>query len=99
MIFRTNKYYLLILLAAFIVEGCGNSSGNYDEIESSASSESTTSTDNTTTDNTTTSSGLYVAVGSSGTILTSGAILTSLFSSHEPDINNIEIDRLFEGEC
>ena len=40
MIFRTNKYYLLILLAAFIVGGCGNSSGNYEEIESSASSES-----------------------------------------------------------
>ena len=35
MIFRTNKYYLLILLAAFIVGGCGNFSGNYDEIESS----------------------------------------------------------------
>ena len=33
MIFRTNKYYLLILLAAFIVGGCGNFSGNYDEIE------------------------------------------------------------------
>ena len=44
MIFRTNKYYLLILLAAFIVEGCGNSSGNYEEIESSTSSESTTTT-------------------------------------------------------
>ena len=53
--FRTNKYYLLILLAAFIVGGCGNFSGNYDEIESSASSESTTTTDDTTTtDNTTT---------------------------------------------
>jgi len=35
MIFRTNKYYLLILLAAFIVGGCGNPSGNYEEIESS----------------------------------------------------------------
>ena len=31
-------------------------------------------------------------------LLSKGAILTSLFSSHEPDINNIEIDRLFEGE-
>ena len=48
MIFRTNKYYLLILLAAFIVGGCGNFSGNYDEIESSASSESTTTTTDTT---------------------------------------------------
>ena len=38
MIFRTNKYYPLILLAAFIVGGCGNFSGNYDEIESSISS-------------------------------------------------------------
>ena len=54
MIFRTNKYYLLILLVAFIVGGCGNSSGNYEEIESSASSESTTTTDDTTTDDTTT---------------------------------------------
>ena len=44
MIFRTNKYYLLILLAAFIVGGCGNFSGNYEEIESSASSESTITT-------------------------------------------------------
>ena len=52
--FRTNKYYLLILLAAFIVGGCGDFSGNYDEIESSASSESTTTTDDTTTDDTTT---------------------------------------------
>ena len=54
--FRTNKYYLLILLAAFIVGGCGNFSGNYEEIESSISSESTTTTDDTTdntTDNTT----------------------------------------------
>ena len=47
MIFRTNKYYLLILLAAFIVGGCGNFSGNYEEIESSASSESTTTTTDT----------------------------------------------------
>jgi len=54
MIFRTNKYYLLILLASFIVGGCGDFSGNYDEIESSISSESTTTTtDTTTTDNTT----------------------------------------------
>ena len=46
--FRTNKYYLLILLAAFIVKGCGEFSGNYEEIESSISSESTTTTDDTT---------------------------------------------------
>lgn len=39
MIFRTNKYYLLILLAAFIVGGCGNSSGNYEEIETSVSND------------------------------------------------------------
>ena len=45
--FRTNKYYLLILLASFIVGGCGDFSGNYDEIESSISSESTTTTDTT----------------------------------------------------
>ena len=47
--FRTNKYYLLILLAAFIVGGCGDFSGNYDEIESSASSESTGSANGTGT--------------------------------------------------
>ena len=38
--FRTNKYYLLILLAAFVLRGCGNFSGNYYEIESSTSTES-----------------------------------------------------------
>ena len=43
--FRTNKYYLLILLAAFIVGGCGNFSGNYEEIESTT----TTTTDTTPT--------------------------------------------------
>jgi len=47
MIFRTNKYYLLILLAAFVVGGCGDFSGNYEEIESSASSESATTTTDT----------------------------------------------------
>jgi len=35
MIFRKYIYYLLILLAAFIVRGCGDFSGNYEEIESS----------------------------------------------------------------
>ena len=49
--FRTNKYYLLILLAAFVLRGCGNFSGNYEEIESSTSSESTTTiADGTDTD-------------------------------------------------
>ena len=62
MIFRTNKYYLLILLAVFIVGGCGNFSGNYEEIESSTSSDNTTSSDSTVP---------FVAVGDSGTILTS----------------------------
>ena len=41
MIFRTNKYYLLILLAAFIVGGCGNFSGNYEEIESTTTTDTT----------------------------------------------------------
>ena len=48
MIFRTNKYYLLILLSSFIVGGCGDFSGNYDEIESSASSETATTSSDTT---------------------------------------------------
>jgi hypothetical protein len=43
------KSNLLILLAAFIVGGCGNFSGNYEEIESSASSESTGSANGTGT--------------------------------------------------
>ena len=73
MIFRTNKYYLLILLAAFIVGGCGNSSGNYEEIETSVSN-TTDSTTDSTTDNTTDNT--FVAVGDkpsggNGTILTS----------------------------
>ena len=54
------KSNLLILLAVFIVGGCGNFSGNYEEIETSVSN---------TTDNTTDST--FVAVGVSGTILTS----------------------------
>ena len=62
--FRTNKYYLLILLAAFVLGGCGNFSGNYEEIETSVSN-----TTDSTTDNTTDST--FVAVGGSGTILTS----------------------------
>ena len=39
-----------------------------------------------------------ISVSDEKGLLSKGAILTSLFSSHEPDINNIEIDRLFEGE-
>ena len=54
----------LILLAVFIVGGCGNFSGNYEEIETSVSN-----TTDSTTDNTTDST--FVAVGGSGTILTS----------------------------
>jgi len=53
--FRTNKYYLLILLAAFIVGGCGNFSGNYEEIETSVSN----TTDNTTTTSSATVSSTY----------------------------------------
>ena len=54
------KSNLLFLLAAFVLGGCGNFSGNYEEIETSVSN---------TTDNTTDST--FVAVGVSGTILTS----------------------------
>ena len=43
------KSNLLIFLAAFFVGGCGNFSGNYEEIESSASSESTGSANGTGT--------------------------------------------------
>ena len=76
MIFRTNKYYLLILLAAFIVGGCGNSSGNYEEIESS-SSDSTAS---------------FVAVGDNGTILTSsdGTTWTKVTATYTSDNGSTE---------
>ena len=40
-----------------------------------------------------------ISVSDEKGLLSKGAILTSLFSSHEPDINNIEIDRLFEDLC
>ena len=59
------KSNLLFLLAAFVLGGCGNFSGNYEEIETSVSSESSEFT-TTTNDNTTPS---FVAVG--GPILTS----------------------------
>ena len=74
--FRTNKYYLLILLAAFIVGGCGNSSGNYEEIESS-SSDSTAS---------------FVAVGDNGTILTSsdGTTWTKVTATYTSDNGSTE---------
>jgi len=39
-----------------------------------------------------------ISVSDEKGLLSKGAILTSLFSSHEPDINNIDIDTLFEGE-
>ena len=69
------KSNLLILLAVFILGGCGNFSGNYEEIESSASSESTTTDDGTTPSTTTptaidswgskgTGSGQYMGDGS-----------------------------------
>ena len=72
MIFRTNKYYLLILLAAFVVGGCGDFSGNYEEIESSASSESTT----TTTDDTTTNTAGFTISSISGNTTESGGTAT-----------------------
>ena len=61
------KSNLLILLAVFIVGGCGNFSGNYEEIESSTSSDTTTSSDSTAS---------FVAVGGDGTILTSSDLTT-----------------------
>ena len=39
-----------------------------------------------------------ISVSDEKGLLSKGAILTSLFSSHEPDINNIDLDTLFEGE-
>ena len=81
--FRTNKYYLLILLAAFIVGGCGNFSGNYEEIESSISSDTTTSSDSTVS---------FVAVGDNGTILTSsdGTTWTKVTATYTSDNGSTE---------
>ena len=39
-----------------------------------------------------------ISVSDEKGLLSKGAILTSLFSSHEPDIKNIDLDILFEGE-
>ena len=39
-----------------------------------------------------------ISVSSEKGLLSKGAILTSLLSPHEPDINNIDLDTLFEGE-
>ena len=39
-----------------------------------------------------------ISVSDEKGLLSKGAILTSLLSSHEPDINNIDLDTLFEGE-
>jgi len=39
-----------------------------------------------------------ISVSDEKGLLSKGAILTSLFSSHEPDINNIDLDILFEDE-
>ena len=39
-----------------------------------------------------------ISVSDEKGLLSKGAILTSLLSSHDPDINNIDLDILFEGE-
>ena len=40
-----------------------------------------------------------ISVSDEKGLLSKGAILTSLFSSQEPDINNIDLDILFEELC
>ena len=40
-----------------------------------------------------------ISVSDEKGLLSKGAILTSLLSSHEPDINNIDLDTLFEELC
>ena len=40
-----------------------------------------------------------ISVSDEKGLLSKGAILTSLFSQHEPDINNIDLDTLFEDLC
>ena len=76
------KSNLLILLAVFIVGGCGNFSGNYEEIESSTSSDTTSSSDFNAS---------FVAVGQSGIILTSsdGTTWTSRTSGTSNNLQGV----------
>ena len=80
MIFRTNKYYLLILLASFIVGGCGNSSGNFEEIETSVSN---TTDDTTTTTDTTDTTAPVIAEVTAVTTPTNDNSPNYTFSSTE----------------
>ena len=79
------RYILIIFsvsLFSLTVISCAKKSGS-----SSSSTTNTTTSDNTTT----TSSGLYIAVGASGTLLTSsdGTTWTSRTSGTSKDINNV----------
>ena len=58
------KSNLLILLAVFIVGGCGNFSGNYEEIESSSTSTDSTVKALNSWGSAGTSSGQYMGYGS-----------------------------------
>ena len=59
---RFRLFYLTILKLTFVFGGCGNFSGNYEEVESS------TSTENSSTSSSTIK---YLTVGGSGTVYSS----------------------------
>ena len=60
--FLRKLFYLTILLLTFVFGGCGNFSGNYEEIESSTSTENTSTTSSTIK---------YLTVGGSGSVYSS----------------------------
>jgi len=86
--FRTNKYYLLILLASFIVGGCGDFSGNYDEIESSITTDNTTTSGAVTTLAGTGSSGSANGTGTSASFYYPRAITTDGTNLYVADSSN-----------
>ena len=78
--FGYKNVYFWLILTAFILGGCGNYSGNYEEIESSTSSE-----------NTSTSSIKYLTIGGSGSVYSSadGIAWTERTSGTSNSLNDV----------
>ena len=79
--FGRKQFYLLFLLLTFVFGGCGNYSGNYEDIDSSTSSE-----------NTSTSSIKYLTIGGSGSVYSSadGIAWTERTSGTSNSLNDVE---------
>ena len=65
--FGRKQFYLLFLLLTFVFGGCGNYSGNYEDIDSSTSTENTSTTSSTIK---------YLTVGGSGSVYSSSDGIT-----------------------